>query len=105
MQNYLTHHPMDSYMHYVVTFLNRFTVPKRHVPLKQQLSADDLIARLEIALNTNSPVTIQLNNSLLSEDVTNISGYVYQNNNGEILVQSPKTHSMTVVLPGMIRHL
>jgi len=80
-------------------------VPKRHVPLKQQLSADDLIARLEIALNTNSPVTIQLNNSLLSEDVTNISGYVYQNNNGEILVQSPKTHSMTVVLPGMIRHL
>ncbi len=92
-------------MHHITVLLNKLTTPKRQVPLKQQLSADDLIARLEIALNTKSPVTIQINNSLLSEDVANIYGYVYQNNKGEILVQSPKTHSMTIVLPGTIRHL
>ncbi len=48
---------------------------------------------------------MQINNSLLSEDVANLFGFIYQNNQGQILVQSPKTHKMTSVLPGTIRHL
>lgn len=105
MQNHLMHRPMDLYMHYIAACVKKSTKSKRHVPLRQQLSAEELIARLENALNSDLPITIQINNSLLKEDVTNISGYIYQNNNGEILIQSPKTHCITVILPGMIRHI
>jgi len=105
MQNFLTQHPIESHVQQLITLITKFSTPKKHVPLKQQLSADEIIARLELALNANSPATIQINDSLLSEDVSNLFGYIYQNNRGQILVQSPQTHQMTSILPGTIRHL
>lgn len=105
MQNYLIQHPLESQLNWIRSLVKRFTAPKKQVPLKQQLSADRIIACLEMALNTDFPVTIQINNSLLSEDVSNIFGYIYQNNNGQLLVQSPKTHEMIIVLPGTIRNI
>ena len=105
MQNFLTQHPIESHIQQLVNLIKSFSAPKKRLPVKHQLSADEIIARLELALNTNSPVTVQLNNSLLSEDVSNLFGYIYQNNQGQILVQSPKTHKMISILPGTIRHL
>ncbi|CAM3035878.1 hypothetical protein [Leuconostoc gasicomitatum] len=105
MQNFLTQHPIESHIQQLINSIKNFSTPKKRFPVKHQLSADEIIARLELALNTNSPVTMQINNSLLSEDVANLFGFIYQNNQGQILVQSPKTHKMTSVLPGTIRHL
>ncbi|MEX0380278.1 hypothetical protein AB3K25_07415 [Leuconostoc sp. MS02] len=105
MQNYLIQHPIEFHIQRIVTLIKRFSIPKKRVPLKRQLSADELIARLELALNSDTPTTIQVNSSLLNEEVFNLFGYIYQNNQGEILIQSPKTHHMTFVLPGTIRHL
>lgn len=105
MQNYLIQQPLESPIHRAINSLKDFLKPKRHVPLKPQLMANELITRLEFALNSENPATIQINNSLLSEDVTNYFGYVYQNIQGQILIQSPLTHQMVTILPGTIRHI
>lgn len=105
MQNYLVHQPVATQLQHHMHRLKKLLTPKRRVPLKCQLPADDLINRLAVALNSDQVITIQVNVSLLSEEVTNFTGYVYQNQHGEILIQSPKTHQMTIILPGTIRHI
>ena len=105
MQNYLVHQPVATQLQYHMRRLKKMFTPKKRVPLKRQLTADELIVRLTAALNSESVATIQVNNSLLAEDVTDFSGYVYQNDHGEILVQSPQTHQMTIILPGTIRFI
>jgi hypothetical protein len=75
------------------------------VPLKRQLNAQEIIVRLELALNTTDPVTVQLNDSLFNERITQLSGYIYQNNHGQLFVQSYKTHKFSNITPGMIRHI
>lgn len=105
MQNYLVHQPVASQLQYHMRRLRKLLTPKKRVPLKRQLTADELIVRLEAALNSDQVATIQVNASLLAEDVENFSGYIYQNELGEILVQSPQTHQMTTILPGKIRYI
>ena len=105
MQNYLIQNPIESFFHHTITAIKKRFSPKKRVPLKEQLTAEELITRLEYALNSEEAVTIQINDSLLSEEVSDLFGYVYQDNHGHVLLQSPSTHQFHKILPGTIRHI
>lgn len=108
MQNYIAQNSINSPFFNGIRILEtikQLFIPKKRVPIKQQLNANTIIRLLEDALNSNKSVTIQINQSLLSEEVENIHGVVYQNNEGQLLVKSLIDHKFTIVLPGTIRHI
>ena len=53
MQNYLVHQPVATQLQHHMHRLKKLLTPKRRVPLKCQLPADDLINRLAVALNSD----------------------------------------------------
>ncbi|QEA58759.1 hypothetical protein FGL74_03045 [Leuconostoc koreense] len=105
MQNYIIQHQFQAPLHHLLQKLIQYVASKKSVSLKRQLNAQEIIIRLELALNTTDPVTIQLNDSLFSEHVTQLYGYMYQNNHGQLFIQSHKTHKFSNIAPGMIRHI
>jgi hypothetical protein len=63
---------------------------KRFVRLREQMSADELVERLQYALTTQAFVTIQLNRSLFSEQVENLTGTLRQSHNGELWLREDR---------------
>lgn len=105
MQNYIVQHQFQAPLHHILQKLIKYVASKKAVPLKRQLNAQEIIVRLELALITTDPVTVQINDSLFNERITQLSGYIYQNNHGQLFMQSYKTHKFSNIKPGMIRHI
>jgi len=105
MQNYIVRHQYRSPLGRILRGLKQLLPPKKHVPLKRQLTANQIITRLTCAINQEEPVTIQINQSLLSEEITELTGYVYQTQGGQLWLHAIKTHQSIAILPGTIRHI
>lgn len=105
MQNYIVRHQYRSPLGRILRGLKQLLTPKKHVPLKRQLTANQIITRLTCAINQEEPVTIQINQSLLSEKITELTGYVYQTQGGQLWLHAIKTHQSIAILPGTIRHI
>lgn len=105
MQNYIVRHQYRSPLGRILRGLKQLLTPKKHVPLKRQLTANQIITRLTCAINQEEPVTIQINQSLLSEEITELTGYVYQTQGGQLWLHTVKTHQSIAILPGTIRHI
>lgn len=105
MQNYIVRHQYRSPLGRILRGLKQLLTPKKHVPLKRQLTANQIITRLTCAINQEEPVTIQINQSLLSEEITELTGYVYQTQGGQLWLHAVKTHQSIAILPGTIRHI
>ncbi len=105
MQNYIVRHQYRSPLGRILRGLKQLLTPKKHVPLKRQLTANQIITRLTCAINQEEPVTIQINQSLLSEEITELTGYVYQTQGGQLWLHAIKTHQSIAILPGTIRHI
>jgi hypothetical protein len=105
MQNYIVRHQYRLPLGRILRGLKQLLTPKKHVPLKRQLTANQIITRLTCAINQEEPVTIQINQSLLSEEITELTGYVYQTQGGQLWLHDIKTHQSIAILPGTIRHI
>lgn len=105
MQNYIVRHQFRSPLGRMLKGLKQLFTPKKHVPLKRQLTANQIITKLTCAINQDEPVTIQINQSLLSEEITELTGYVYQTQAGQLWLHAIKTHQSMIIIPGTIRHI
>ncbi|GMA70252.1 hypothetical protein GCM10025879_14980 [Leuconostoc litchii] len=105
MQNYIVQHQFQAPLHHILQKLSKYFRSKPSIFLHRQLNADEIIVRLELALNTTRSITIQLNESLLSEKVTQLSGHLYQNSTGQLFISSSGTHQLMSISPASIRHI
>ncbi|EHN59301.1 hypothetical protein [Oenococcus kitaharae] len=78
---------------------------KKIMPIekKEQLDADTIIERLNLALSFDRPVKMQINCEAYSDRVMNFSGKLIQTNNGNLLIQSK--NDLTKIHAAQIRHL
>lgn len=80
---------------------NRF----KTVPLERQLSSQEMIQRLEIAINLDSEVAIQVNPSFESEAIEEYRGNLFQTADGRLYVYSRSKRQTTAIQPENLRHI
>lgn len=88
----------------VTTKLNFFK-PKAKIIRARQMNAEEIITRLEAALDARLDITIQCNVSFYTENVYQLSGYLTLSNNKQLLLHSHDYKVSTIVWPTSIRHI
>ncbi|MCM0598606.1 hypothetical protein [Periweissella fabalis] len=71
----------------------------------RQMSADEIINRLEIALAEHIEITIQCNVSFYTENIYQLSGYLTLSASNNLILHSIDNKVSTIVWPTSIRHI
>lgn len=79
--------------------------PFNHYPIQSQLTAEEIITRLEYGINSRENIIIQLNQNNISEYVMNYHGVIYQTHTNHLIVKSYDSHHIWQINPQMIRHI
>ncbi|CAK1238906.1 hypothetical protein R55227_BLOPHJLP_00783 [Fructobacillus tropaeoli] len=75
------------------------------VPLKQQQNSQELITRLELAINLQEPVDVQMNYGFDQEQIQDFHGVLSQTPAGALLIQDQKTKQIHQLMPDLLRHI
>ncbi|CAH0419487.1 hypothetical protein [Periweissella ghanensis] len=91
----------------VTTKLNFFKPTTKHakVTRERQMHAEEIITRLEAALDARLDITIQFNVSFYTENVYQLSGYLTLSNNEQLILHSHDYKVSTIVWPTSIRYI
>ena len=89
------------------SMFNFFKPKPKHTKIirARQMTANELIIRLEAALDSRLNITIQCNVSFYTENVYQLSGYLTMSENGQLLLHSDNLKVTTIVWPKSIRHI
>ncbi len=92
-------------IHRVKSFKKILINIKTALPIekKEQLDAETIIDRLNLALSFDKPVKLQINCEINSDKVANFTGKLLQSNKGSLLIQT--NNDLKKINPTEIRFL
>ncbi|MDF7627413.1 hypothetical protein OZX65_05365 [Leuconostocaceae bacterium ESL0723] len=103
MQNYMVKNSRPLLLQQMGTWFEKLHRFRPQVPLKRQLNANELITRLEMAINYDEEVTVQINRSLESEAIVQRKGHFFQSADGLLYLQ--EQHRIVQVAPELLRNI
>ncbi|KGH56252.1 hypothetical protein [Oenococcus oeni] len=96
---------VNNQIHRVKSFKKILINIKTALPIekKEQLDAETIIDRLNLALSFDKPVKLQINCEINSDKVANFMGKLLQSNKGSLLIQT--NNDLKKINPTEIRFL
>ncbi len=96
---------VNNQIHRVKSFKKILINNKTALPIekKEQLDAETIIDRLNLALSFDKPVKLQINCEINSDKVANFTGKLLQSNKGSLLIQT--NNDLKKINPTEIRFL
>ncbi|GAO99733.1 hypothetical protein [Fructobacillus ficulneus] len=75
------------------------------VPLKRQQSTNELINKLEAAINLAEPVAVQMNFGFDQENIADFYGVLSQTLDGRLLLEDADTKQLHQLMPALVRNI
>ncbi|QBO36808.1 hypothetical protein EQG49_10205 [Periweissella cryptocerci] len=107
MQEYTYTNSTNPFFNNLKNFKRILNIParKKRIHRYNQMPAFQIIDFLELALNGHATVTVQTNDSFYSEEIHEQTGYLIQQPDGQLVLQSAFSRVASPIMPEHIRHI